>query len=502
MLPEEVMASTAKSTAAVAVNTAGKTATAMAVSRRTWLGTVVLLIASFMELMDVTMANVAVPSIQRDLRTSYSQVQWVVAGYSLAFAVALITGGRLGDIWGRKRLFMTGLVGFLLFSLLCGVAPDPAVLIAARVLQGVAAAVMLPQVLASISVWFPADKRAAAFGLFGAVAGIGGLVAPLIGGALINANVLNLGWRPIFLINLPIGVATLVATRFLVTESRQPRPPRLDPAGVLVSGLGVFLIVFPVIQGRQAGWPAWVWLMLALAVPVLAVFVAQQRRKIRHDGSALVDLRLFARRGFAAGLLVTLTFFGGVTAVAFTLMIFLQAGFGYSPLRAGLSLVPLAFSLILGSGLSIGLSKRMGRAVLQIGCLVSAGGAISLSVTVAGHDTAIGFTDIAPALAVLGLGLGLVVAPLTDYVLAAAPPESAGSASGLQSTMIQIGNAVGVAVLGAIFLGLVASNAGTRTDFSSSMQHTLYFDAGTFAITALLVFLMPQHTTRTGDNHD
>lgn len=429
------------------------------ISRRTWLALGVMLVAAFMELMDVTMANVAIPSIQQDLGATYGQIQWVIAGYALAFAVGLITGGRLGDIWGRKRIFLIGLVGFLITSLLCGLAPNPGFLIAARVLQGLSAAVMLPQVLASISVWFPAEKRQAAFGLFGAVSGIGGLSAPLIGGALINADLFSLDWRPIFLINIPIGILTFIAAVYMVDESRSPHALRLDPLGVLISATGVFLIVFPVIQGRDAGWPAWVWILLALSVPVFALFVVAQRWKARRDGSPVVDLRLFRYRGFSGGLLVTVVFFAAVTSIAFVLMLFLQAGHGYTPLRSGLALVPLAFGLVVGSVFSIGLSERIGRNVLPIGGVVSAGSAIWLSSVIAGHTGALGIGTILAPLAVMGFGIGLVVAPLNDLVLVGLPHESAGSASGMQATMIQIGSAVGVAVLGVIFSGFIADRA-------------------------------------------
>lgn len=458
---------------------------AVQVSRRTWLGTAVMLIAVFMELMDVTMANVAVPSIRKDLGASYGQVQWVAAGYSLAFAVALMTGGRLGDIWGRKRVFMAGLAAFIVTSLLSGAAPDPAFLITSRVLQGVSAAVMLPQVLASITVWFPAGQREAAFGLFGAVTGMGAVVAPLIGGGLISADVASLGWRPIFLINIPIGLAALAAAWAWVDESAVPSAPRLDLGGALIGALGVFLLVFPVIQGRSAGWPAWGWVLLGLAVPAFAAFAAVEQRRRRRGKSVVTDLSLFRRRGFSAGLLVTLVFFGGVTATAFILMIYLQSDFGYSPFRAGLSIVPLALALMAGSGISISASKRLGRTVLQAGCLMSAGGIIWLSQVAAGHPTALGIWDIVPPLAVFGLGLGLTVAPLTDFVLADVPPSSAGSASGLQAAVIQAGNAVGVAVLGAIFFSLLLVHPA-----AIAMRDTLYYDAGVFAAAALLIFLM------------
>jgi len=433
-------------------------------SRRTWLATVVLLVAAFMELMDVTMANVAVPSIQEKLGAGYGQVQWVVAGYALAFSVTLLTGGRLGDIHGRKRVFLIGLVGFVAASVLCGIAPNAGFLITARVLQGVGAAVMLPQVLACISVWFPAGQREAAFGLFGAVSGLGAVSAPLIGGSLIDADLFGWGWRPIFFINVPIGLVVFLAALKLIEDSRAPRRLSLDLRGALVGAAGVFLVVFPVIQGRDAGWPVWIWVMLAASVPAFALFAVTQRAKTRSGGSPVVDLSLFRIPGFSAALLVTLIFFAGVTALAFIMMIFLQSGFGYSPFKSGLSLVPLAIGLIFGSGLSINMSQKLGRTTMQLGSLVGVVGVVWLARTIGGHTTGLGIWDIVWPLAVTGIGIGIVVAPLNDFVLRGAPEESTGAASGLQSTMIQAGSAAGVALLGVILFGLLADNSNHAAD--------------------------------------
>jgi EmrB/QacA subfamily drug resistance transporter len=446
-----------------------------------------MLVAVFMELMDVTMANVAVPAIRKGMSASSAQAQWVVAGYSLAFAAGLLTGGRVGDLWGRKRLFMGGLAAFIITSLLTGIAPDPAFLIVSRVLQGLAAAVMLPQVLASISVWFPDEQRAAAFGLVGAVTGLGGVVSPLIGGGLINANVLSLGWRPVFLINIPIGLVTLALARVYVDDSLAPDRPRLDVTGAVIGALSVFLLVFPVIQGHDEGWPAWGWVLLGLSVPTFGAFVLVERRRTRLRKPTVADLALFRRRAFSAGLGVTLVFFAGVTATAFVLMIYLQSVFGYSPFRAGLALVPLALALIAGSGLSIGASRRLGRTVLQAGCLVAAGGIAWLAAVMATHATSLGIWSIVAPLAVFGLGLGLAVAPLTDVVLADAPSASAGSATGMQSTMIQVGNSVGVAVLGAILFSLLAGHPA-----AAAMRDTLACDAVVFVVAAILMFLLPK----------
>lgn len=463
------------------------------VTGRTWLATAVLLVAAFMELMDVTMANVAVPSIRSDIGASYGQVQWVVAGYALTFAVFLLTGGRLGDIYGRKRMFLTGLVGFLVASTLCGVAPNPDFLVGARVLQGFAAAIMLPQVLACINVWFPAEKRAAAFGLFGAVTGLGGIAAPLIAGVLINANIFNWDWRPIFLINVPIGIAVFIVGLSVMTESQSPAQLKLDPLGVLVSAGAVFLLIYPIIQGQENDWAPWIWIMLALSVPLIALFVVVERWKTRRDGSPVMDLGMFRIRAFSVGLLINLVFFAGVTAIAFVMMIFLQSGLHYSALKAGATVVPLALGLVLGSGLSINLSKKLGRTVLQIGSIIALGAAIWTGWTIGDKGESLGSWNIIWPLAVLGIGLGVVVAPLSDFILAKVPPENTGSASGLQATTVQMGSAVGVAALGAALVQFLADGKS----FSASTEQVLYIDSAVFAFTALLVFFYPSRSTST-----
>jgi EmrB/QacA subfamily drug resistance transporter len=461
------------------------------VTGRTWLATAVLLVAAFMELMDVTMANVAVPSIRSELGASYGQVLWVVAGYALTFAVFLLTGGRLGDIYGRKRMFLTGLIGFLAASALCGVAPNPDFLVGARVLQGFAAAIMLPQVLACINVWFPEEKRAAAFGLFGAVTGLGGIAAPLIAGVLINANIFNWDWRPIFLINVPIGIVVFIVGLSVMTESKSPAQLKLDPVGVLVSAGAVFLLIYPIIQGQENDWAPWIWIMLALSLPLIALFVAVERWKMRRDGSPVIDLGMFKIQAFSVGLLINLVFFAGVTAIAFVMMVFLQSGLHYGALKAGATVVPLALGLVFGSGLSINLSKKLGRTVLQIGSMVALGAALWTGWTIGDKGESLGAWNIVWPLAVLGIGLGIVIAPLSDFILAKVPPENTGSGSGLQATTVQMGSAVGVAALGAALVQFLAEGKS----FSTSTQQVLYIDAAVFAFTTLLVFFYGGRTT-------
>jgi EmrB/QacA subfamily drug resistance transporter len=430
---------------------------------RRWVALAVVLVAGFMQLVDISIVNVAIPSIQRDLDATYSQIQWVLAGYQLAFAVTLITGGRLGDIFGRKRLFMLGMAGFTLASALCGLAQNPEMLIGSRFLQGVMGAVMFPQVLSVIQVAFPPRQRGAAFGIFGATIGLATITGPLVGGLLIEGDLLGLGWRPIFLVNVPIGIGALVAAALYLGESRAPRALRLDLAGVVLATSGLLLLVYPLVQGRDLGWPAWTFASMAASVLVLAAFAAWERRKKAADGSPLVDLALFRQRAFVAGLLVAAFLFMGIPAFFLTFTLWLQVGLGFSALHAGLTGVPFAVGSALASTASVRLAPRLGRRILSLGTLLLAIGMGGVIWTVDRYGGGTHSWQLIPALALCGLGLGCVVAPLVNVVLAGVRGQDAGAASGVLTTAQQVGGAVGVAVIGVIFFGLLSSQAAGVT---------------------------------------
>ena len=431
---------------------------------RRWVALAVVLIAGFMQLVDISIVNVAIPSIQRDLDATYADIQWVLAGYQLAFAVMLITGGRLGDIFGRKRLFMIGMAGFTLASALCGLAQTPDMLIASRVLQGLFGAIMFPQVLSIIQVTFPPQERATAFGMFGATIGLATITGPLVGGLLIEADLFGLEWRPIFLVNLPIGIAALaVAARFLV-ESKAPRALRLDPVGVVVVTAGLLLLVYPLVQGRDLGWPPWTFLSMAAAVPVLAGFAVYERYKKALDGSPLVDMDLFRQRSFVPGLLLAGIFFMGIPAFFLTFSLWLQIGLGFSALHAGLTGAPFAVGSALASAASVRLVPVLGRRILSAGSLLLVAGMVALMWTVDRYGGDVTSWQLLPALLLCGLGLGSVVAPLVNVVLAGIRAQDAGSASGVLTTVQQIGGAVGVAVIGVVFFGLLGSQAAGVAD--------------------------------------
>ena len=431
---------------------------------RRWVALAVVLIAGFMQLVDISIVNVAIPSIQRDLDATYADIQWVLAGYQLAFAVMLITGGRLGDIFGRKRLFMIGMAGFTLASALCGLAQTPDMLIASRILQGLFGAIMFPQVLSIIQVTFPPQERATAFGLFGATIGLATITGPLVGGLLIQADLFGLEWRPIFLVNLPIGIAALaVAARFLV-ESKAPRALRLDPVGVVVVTAGLLLLVYPLVQGRDLGWPPWTFLSMAASVPVLAGFAVYERYKKALDGSPLVDMDLFRQRSFVPGLLLAGIFFMGIPAFFLTFSLWLQIGLGFSALHAGLTGAPFAVGSALASAASVRLVPILGRRILSAGSLLLVAGMVALMWTVDRYGGAVTSWQLLPALLLCGLGLGSVIAPLVNVVLAGIRAQDAGSASGVLTTVQQIGGAVGVALIGVVFFGLLGSQAAGVAD--------------------------------------
>src|SRR6185437_112649 len=394
---------------------------------RRWLTLIILLLAAFMNLLDVSIVNIAIPSIQRDLHASYADVQWALAGYTLAYALVLITGGRLGDMFGRKRLFLIGVTGFTIMSALCGAAQSPGMLIACRVVQGAMGAIMVPQVLAVIQVIFPPRERIKALAGFGITAGLGTVSGPLLGGLLIQHNLFGLDWRPIFLINVPVGIVAVIASAVLVRESRAPHPPKLDPVGVVLITAALLLLLYPLVEGRQLGWPAWTLISMAASAPVFALFIGYERIKTRRDDSPLVPMTLFRERGFSAGMAVSAAFFLGIASYALVLTLFLQIGLGFTPLHAGLTFLPFSVGVLISSGAAARLAPRFGRVVTMAGALIIAAGMAAVIGIVHHYGTAVTTWELTPALLMAGVGLGTVIAPLSDIVLDRVPKQDAGS---------------------------------------------------------------------------
>ncbi|WP_116212252.1 MFS transporter [Streptomyces olivoreticuli] len=465
--------------------------------RRRWLALAVVMTASFMDLVDVTIVNIAMPSIQRDIGASFSVLQWLSEGYALAFAIGLITGGRLGDIYGRKRMFLLGMGGFTLASMLCGIVSDPQLLVAARVLQGLMAAMMVPQVLSIIHVTFPAHERGKVFGMFGAIVGLGAVSGPLLGALLTQWNLFGLEWRPIFLINLPVGIAGLLLGRRFIIESKAPRALKLDLVGVALASAGLLMLLYPLTQGREHDWPVWGFVSMALSAPVFAAFVLYERHKSAKDGAPLVELSLFKVKSFAAGIGVQLTF--GLTSGIFFLVwtLYMQIGLGWSALRAGLTGVPFSLAVSAAAGMSVQkLVPRFGRKVLQAGALVMAAGVLTYIWEADRYGAGIKSWQMALPLVVMGAGMGLIVAPITDAVLSEVPRDHAGSASGLINTTQQLGNAIGLGLVSVAFFGVV-DDADPRTRavsdiFGEAFVHSMWWVAGGLVLVFGLMFLLPR----------
>jgi EmrB/QacA subfamily drug resistance transporter len=441
------------------------------------IATWVVLLAFFMDILDSTIVNVAIPSIRDGLGASYSAIQWIIAGYSLAFALFLITGGRLGDIFGYKKLFMIGMAGFTIASALSGLAHTTEMLIGARFFQGLMAAIMVPQILSTIQILYTTTKeRQGISAFYGGLAGIATVLGPILGALLITSGFWGLGWRAIFLVNLPVGVAAIALAWLYLPESKSPHPLKLDLVGVGLVVLAMLMLMFPLIQGRELDWPIWLLLTMAGSIPVFVLFAWDQVRKDRRDHSPLVAPGLFRKRSFVAGIIISLSFFSVVFGFFFIFTIFLQIGLGYSILKAGLTGIPFSLGVALAAGLSGPvLVPRFGRTIISAGPIVMGAGYLAFIWTLRHFGAEVTPWDMIPALIVAGLGMGCVVAPIYPFLLAEVPIKDAGSASGVVNTIQQVGGAVGVAVVGVIFFGLLGSGAQTnvesvRTELSADLS--------------------------------
>jgi EmrB/QacA subfamily drug resistance transporter len=406
-----------------------------------------------MVILDFFIVNVALPSMQADLHASDGVIEWVVAGYALTSAIFLIPAGRLGDRFGRRRLFSISLAIFVLASAACGAAATPTELVVARLVQGAAAALMTPNILAIIGVLYHRPDRARALSIYGTVMGLAAVGGQLIGGGLIALDVAHLAWRSCFLINVPIGAVALVLTPRLVPESRQTGSAGLDLTGMLLATATVTAAVFPLVEGRQDGWPLWSWIVLGAAPVLLGLLVAHQRRPASGGRGRLLDLSLFTERSFSAGLVAQLLFWGGQGSFFVVLALYLQEGRGLHALAAGLVFTILAGSYLLASIQAPVLAARHGRGVIIAGALTLAAGQGLLFAAVEHVGVGGSIVVLVPGLLLVGAGMGLVIAPLATIVLHTLDPERAGAASGLFTTMQNVGNALGVAVTGVVFFG-------------------------------------------------
>lgn len=459
-----------------------------------WLALTVMLFAGFMDLLDLTIVNVTIPSILRDLHASYSQVEWVVAGYALGFSAVLIIAGRLGDIFGRKRIFLAGMAGFTIASALCGLAVSPGMLIGTRLLQGAMAGTMVPQILSLIRASFPARERGSAYGLFGAVVGCASAAGLVAGGLLVQWNVLGLTWRPVFLVNVPFGIAALIAGWYVIRDARTFGPARLDLIGAVLALAATLLVLYPLTEGRSLGWPAWMFAMLAGAVVLIIVLISYERRRSAAKGPPLIALDLFRARTFSYGMALLVIFAISFSGFFFSWTLYLQVGLGWTPEHAGLTGIAFALAAMAGSGVSAAvLTPRFGRRVLMAGALANAAGLAGYSVLVSHYGAAIGSGQMILPLALAGAGFGVVIAPIIDLILTDVPVADAGAASGLLSAIQEFGMALGVAFAGILFFAQLG-DPHVSASFISAFSRTLWYPVGILVVFFAGLFALPRRT--------
>jgi EmrB/QacA subfamily drug resistance transporter len=447
-----------------------------------WFVFVFAITANIMDLMDATIVNVAGPSIRHALGGSASSLQWLPAGYTLAFSVWLITGARLGDMFGRRRLFLIGSAGFTVMSAACSAAPSMAALIVFRVLQGSFGALMVPQGFGMLKEVFDEDEMTKVFGAYGPMLGLSTLAAPILAGALIEANLWGIGWRLVFLINVPIGIAAFVgAVRVLPRTIAHPGI-RLDTGGMVLIGAGLTAIIYPLIQGRADGWPAWTFVSLAAGAILIVAFLLWERRL---HGDPLIEPGLLANRTYTSGLLVGFAFFGAFGGLLLCVSLFAQLGEGFSPIHAGLTLMAMVVGMFAGMGAGFSLVGRLGRHLLHVGVVIVGAGTVVLALTVTGARTA-STLDLAPGLFLIGVGAGISMGQLFDFILAGVGMDEVGSATGVVEAMQQLASAVGVAVLGTIFFSAFAGHLPTH-----ALAITAWACLPPIAAAFVLIFRLP-----------
>jgi EmrB/QacA subfamily drug resistance transporter len=428
----------------------------LAMSHRWWVLAIVVA-AQFMFGVDAFVVNVAIPTIAAELHASMAEIESVIAIYLIAYATLIVTGGRLGDIYGTKTVFMAGVLGFTLTSLWCGLAQSGPELIAARLAQGATAALMVPQVLATLHLLFTDHARSRAFGIYGIVLGLAGAAGFALGGMLVTLDLGGLGWRTVFFVNVPFGIAIVAAALKIMPSVPRRAGTQLDLAGAVVLFLGLLCLIGPLLFGRELHWSPPVWIVMAAGVAIVAAFVRLERAMERSGGMPLIDLALLSDRSFMRGLAAAFFFFFANLSFYLIMTMFMQKALRIPPIKAGLVFVPLALSFVVASRLSGVRAKHRGTLVLIEGCAIQIAGLAVLALTVA-LVSAPSAMMLASVLMVVGYGQGLVMAPLSSVVLSSVQPASAGSGSGMYGTTAQIANAAGVAAIGAVFFAVESTH--------------------------------------------
>jgi EmrB/QacA subfamily drug resistance transporter len=462
-------------------------------ARAAWLGFAVVVAALVMDLLDSTIAQTAAPAIRRDLGGSYAALEWISAAYTLAMAVTLLLGSRLGDIFGRRRVLLAGIGGFVVASGVCSLAPDPNALIAARALQGAVAALMVPQGFGLIRELFGDHGQQKALGVVGPIMGLAAIAGPLVGGGLIKLNLLGISWRAIFLVNVPVGLLALAAGRRFLPRTAPTAPNgRLDAPSVMLAMVGGFALVYPLLEGREDGWPAWSFALLAGGIVTLAGFARLQAHRARHGRTPLVEPSILRHRPYVAGLAVVLGFIGAMGGMMIALNVMFQTGLGFTPLACAVATVAIPIAAIGGSITSSTLLPKIGRHTMHIGIVVMAAGLVVADLVMRSSSGGLTAWDLAGPLTVTGFGMGMVFVPMFDVILAGVAPHEMGSASGLLESIQQLAMSIGIAAVGTVLFDRVGSGHGPIA-FVGASDHALLVAVAFLAAAWAAVFWLPRH---------
>jgi len=467
------------------------------VTRRTWLALGVLMLGVTIAMLDTTIVNVALPTIRTSLNASEATLAWIVSGYALAFGLALVPAGRIGDRIGHAKLFILGIAGFTLTSLWCGLSNGAMPLIVGRILQGAFGGIFFPAVLALLQLMFPLSVRGRAFSIQGAVVGFATALGPIVGGLLIAAFGDTHGWRSIFFVNLPIGlIAAIAAIKLLPRDLGGSVHARTDIVGLLLLTAALSALLVPLIQGQDAGWPRWTIISIVAGVLGLVVFALFEIYYVGRGGNPLVPPRLFIHPQFRFGVLLAMVYFAGFSSIPFTLSILWQSGLGHDALSSGLVLVPFAIGSIIGSTLSNRLARQLGRTVLAIGTgLVALGLAVVWFIIYRTPGLNLTHWMLAIPLLIAGTGSGLFIPPNQQFIISTVDPLEAGAASGVLGTCQRVGTAIGIAVIGSVLFSYVhaaADPVGLAESYRNAAAHSMLLNVGLVALAFALVFTLPK----------
>ena len=460
-----------------------------------WGAVSIVLVGAFMALLDTTIVNVALPSIRSGLHASSASLEWIVSGYALAYGLALVPGGRAGDRFGHKRMFLLGLTIFTLASVACGVSQTQGEIVAARIVQGLGAGLFFPSISATIQHSFTGPARSKAFGVLGAVIGVSTALGPLLGGLIIAGVGVASGWRWVFLVNLFIGAVAIPLAAWRLPRADAYTKRGFDPVGLILLTGGLLLLLIPLVEGQEVGWPAWTWICLGGCVIVFALLALWEVRADARGNDPLLKPGLLRQTSFSAGAIFAIAFFGGFASIFFTLSILWQEGLGHSALITGVVIAPYSVGTLIAAANSDKLSGRLGRMVLVLGCSLLLAGLALVILVIHLTSPAVSGWDLLGPLLLAGLGTGMTIAPNQDFVLATVPRREAGTAAGVLGTAQRVGTAVGIAIIGTVLFGslkFVPGPHAVASAFTHSAQLALLANLGFMIVALILVLALPR----------